>query len=70
MAGFVLGIVGALQIKRIPQYLELDVSSNKAEYRALIMGLKMALQYRVDRLEICGDSERVIRQVKHFKVDS
>jgi ribonuclease HI len=56
-------ICAPLQIDTRREYLGTDVTNNEAEYQALIMGLNMALEHDVDRLEICGDSEVVIRQV-------
>lgn len=45
-------------------------SSNIAEYRALIAGLKRALSEKIDVIHIMGDSQLVIKQVtKVFKVN-
>jgi ribonuclease HI len=49
-------------------------TSNQAEYHALLLGLEECVQRQVPNLEICGDSELVIRQlsgeyqVKHKKL--
>jgi ribonuclease HI len=41
-----------------------NATSNQAEYRALIGGLKAAIDEGVKRLKVKGDSELVIRQVR------
>lgn len=45
------------------EYLGSNKTSNQAEYSALIIGLKQCVERRVPNLEICGDSELVIRQL-------
>ncbi len=40
-----------------------DATNNVAEYLALIRGLELALDQGVERLEVRGDSQLVIRQV-------
>lgn len=44
-------------------YLGSKKTNNQAEYSALIIGLKQCVERRVPNLEICGDSELVIRQL-------
>ncbi|CAM8984212.1 unnamed protein product [Rhodiola kirilowii] len=38
-------------------------SNNMAEYQALLLGLQMARQIRIDKMDIYGDSQLVINQV-------
>ena len=38
-------------------------SNNMAEYQALILGLKMAVNIKMSRLKVFGDSQLVIRQL-------
>ena len=39
-------------------------SNNEAEYNAIIAGLNLAHSLEVDRLEICSDSQLVVRQIE------
>ena len=39
-------------------------SNNEAEYEAFIAGLNLAHSLEVDRLEICSDSQLVVRQIE------
>ena len=39
-------------------------SNNEAEYEAVIAGLNLAHSLEVDRLEICSDSQLVVRQIE------
>ena len=41
-----------------------QASNNQAEYEGLIVGLKLAKEFRVHNLAIKGDSQLVIGQVK------
>jgi len=44
-------------------------SYNMTEYEALIIGLKLALEMRIDQLEVFGDSQLIIRQINgHHEV--
>jgi hypothetical protein len=43
--------------------LHFPASNNVAEYEALINGLQIAVELRIKRLEIRGDSELVVDQV-------
>jgi len=48
-----------------------DVSSNQAEYSALVHGMKMALSNKILKLLVKGDSELVIKQMNgYYRVDS
>ena len=39
-------------------------SNNEAEYEAVIVGLNLAYSLEVDQLEVCGDSQLVVRQIE------
>ena len=41
-----------------------QASNNEAEYEAVIAGLNCALSMEVDQLEICSDSQLVMKQIK------
>ena len=39
--------------------------NNKAEYEAVIVGLNLAHSLEIDQLEVCSDSQLVVRQIEH-----
>ena len=39
-------------------------SNNKAEYEAVIAGLNLANSMEVDQLEVCNDSQLVVKQIE------
>ena len=41
-----------------------QVSNNKAEYEAVIAELNLAHSMEVDHLEICSDSQLVVKQIE------
>ena len=41
-----------------------QATNNVAEYRALLLGLELARELGADEVEVVGDSELVVRQVK------
>ena len=41
-----------------------QVSNNEVEYEAIIAGLNLAHSLEVDQLEVCSDSQLVVRQIK------
>jgi ribonuclease HI len=44
-------------------------TNNVAEYRALLLGIERASEFEVSELELVGDSELIVRQVKgEYKV--
>jgi hypothetical protein len=47
--------------------LNFPASNNAAEYESLINGLRIAVELRIKRLEIRGDSELVVDQVMKDK---
>ena len=44
-------------------HIHFDSSNNKAEYEALLYGLRMAISLSVRRLMVYGDSDLVVNQV-------
>jgi len=51
------------QLKYILQVLW-KVSNNKAEYEALLYGLRLAISLGIKRLLVYGDSKLVVQQIK------
>ena len=41
-----------------------QASNNEAEYEAVIAGLNLAHSMEVDQLEVCNDSQLVVRQIE------
>ena len=41
-----------------------QASNNEAEYEAVIAGLNLAHSLEIDQLEVCSDSQLVVRQIK------
>ena len=41
-----------------------QASNNEAEYEAVIAGLNLAYSLEVDQLEVCSDSQLVVRQIE------
>ena len=41
-----------------------QASNNEAEYEAFIAGLNLSLSMEVDQLEVCSDSQLVVRQIE------
>ena len=41
-----------------------QTSNNEAEYEAVIAGLNLAHSMEVDQLEVCSDSQLVVRQIE------
>ena len=41
-----------------------QVSNNEAEYEAVIAGLNLAHSMEADQLEICSDSQLVVKQIE------
>ena len=61
-AGIVLEDSSGTEVKRFGQFLG-HATNNEAEYRALILGLEMALGEGVEELECFLDSELVVSQL-------
>ena len=43
--------------------LEFECTNNTAEYKALVQGLKKAMEFIVKNLKVYGDSEIIVKQV-------
>ena len=41
-----------------------QVSNNEAEYEAVIVGLNLAHSMEADQLEVCNDSQLVVKQIE------
>ena len=41
-------------------------SNNEAKYEAIIVGLILAHSMEVDKLEVCSDSQLVVKQIEDF----
>ena len=50
------------ELEAISAYLG-DMTNNQAEYRALLLGLQAALDNDVRELEVCMDSELIVKQM-------
>ncbi|XP_043700044.1 uncharacterized protein Mb2253c-like [Telopea speciosissima] len=61
-AGFILTSPQGFKIQ-FALHFKFSASNNKAEYEALIAGLRMAKAIQVKRLAIRGDSQLVVNQV-------
>jgi ribonuclease HI len=46
-------------------HLEFECTNNTAEYKALVQGLKKAIDLKVKYLKVFGDSEIIVRQVRN-----
>ena len=63
---------GAGQILTSPEGIDIEyelrfgfqASNNEAEYEAVIAGLNLAHSMEVDQLEVCSDSQLVVRQIE------
>ena len=44
--------------------LKYNTTNNVAEYEALLTGLKLAIEVRVEHLKVYSDSQLVVNQVK------
>ena len=63
---------GARLILTSPEEIDIEyalkfgfrASNNEAEYEAVIAGLNLAHSMEVDRLEVCSDSQLVVKQIE------
>jgi ribonuclease HI len=62
-AGFGIHIQGQAGTTELYGYLG-QATNNVAEYQALLHALKYALDHSVRRVDICSDSELVVRQIE------
>lgn len=61
-AGAYLCDRGGKTVEELCEYLGLQ-TNNVAEYRALLLGLKKALELGADEIEVLADSELMVRQL-------
>lgn len=61
-AGGVLFDEAGERIGEVCEYLG-TATNNVAEYRALVFGLQEALRLERDEIDVCSDSELVVRQI-------
>lgn len=62
-AGYVLRLEGGGKLTDAISFAH-EGTSNVAEYQALVAGLRAAVEAGVDRLQVYGDSELVVRQMQ------
>ena len=62
-AGLILTSPEGIDIEYALKF-EFHTSNNETEYEAFIAGLNLAHSLEVDRLEICSDSQLVVRQIE------
>lgn len=55
---------GANQTTTFGEYLGKDKTNNFAEYTALILGLQLALAHNIEHLDVFGDSQLIVKQLK------
>ena len=63
-AGLILTSPEGIDIEYALQF-GFQASNNEAEYEAVIAGLNLARSMEVDQLEVCSDSQLVVRQIKN-----
>ncbi|PIR20340.1 MAG: ribonuclease H [Deltaproteobacteria bacterium CG11_big_fil_rev_8_21_14_0_20_47_16] len=67
-AGAILRAPDGTELEAISAYLG-EMTNNQAEYRALLLGLQAAIDNDVRELEVCMDSELIVKQMKgEYKV--
>ena len=62
-AGLILTSLEGIDIEYALRF-GFQVSNNEAEYEAVIAGLNLAHSMEVDQLEVCNDSQLVVRQIE------
>ena len=68
--GVVIRDDGGHIVKRVARYLG-KATNNQAEYEALIAGLKAAYELGAEELNVCADSELMVKQMNgQYKVKS
>jgi ribonuclease HI len=63
-AGVVIMDENGKVISKLHAYLGPDITNNQAEYLALILALEAAERLGVQEIEVCSDSELLIRQLE------
>ena len=62
-AGLILTSLEGIDIEYAPRF-GFQASNNEAKYEAVIAGLNLAHSLEVDQLEVCSDSQLVVRQIE------
>ena len=62
-AGLILTSPEGIDIEYAPRF-GFQASNNEAEYEAVIAGPNLAHSMEVDQLEVCSDSQLVVRQIE------
>ena len=62
-AGLILTSPEGIDIEYALRF-EFQASNNEAEYEAVIAGLNLAHSLEIDQLEVCSDSQLVVRQIE------
>ena len=63
IAGLILTSLEGIDIEYALRF-GFQASNNKAEYEAVIVGLSLAHSLKIDQLEVCSDSQLVVRQIE------
>ena len=62
-AGLILTSPEGIDIEYVLRF-GFQASNNEAEYEAVIVGLNLAHSLEIDQLEVCSDSQLVVRQIE------
>ena len=62
-AGLILTSLDGIDMEYTLRF-EFQASNNEAEYEAVIVGLNLAHSMEADQLEICNDSQLVVKQIE------
>ena len=62
-AGIILTSLEGIDIEYALRFV-FQASNNEAEYEAVITGLNLAHSMEVDQLEVCNDSQLVVKQIE------
>ena len=62
-AGLILTSPNRIDVEYALKFI-FQASNNKVEYEAVIVGLNLAHSMEVDQLEICSDSQLVVKQIE------
>ena len=62
-AGLILTFLGGIDVEYALRF-GFQASNNQAEYEAVIVGLNLAHSMEVDQLEVCNDSQLVVKRIE------
>ena len=62
-AGLILTSPDGINVEYALRF-EFQASNNEAEYEAVIVGLNLAHSMEADQLEVCNDSQLVVKQIE------